>query len=96
MSRAGLELGRDQSSEEPGLLVTRAVSRSRESRGENQGWWSPEARSREMLHDCGTWGTPSSLEELEDAGSPMGGSGSLSSRRSRGSGVGASGTEKII
>ena len=96
MSRAGLEPGRDQSNEEPGLLVTRAVSRSGESHGENQGWWSPEARSWEMLHDCGTWETLSSLEKLEEAGSPMGGSGGLSRRRSRGSGVGASGPEKTI
>ena len=35
-----------------------------------------------MLHDCGIWGTSSSLEELEEAGSPVGGSGSLSSKRS--------------
>ena len=49
-----------------------------------------------MLHYCGTWETSSSLEKLEEAGSLMGGSGGLSSKRSRGSGVGASGPEKTI
>ena len=79
--RAGSDLGRAQSPEEPGLLVTKAVSGSQESHGRSREWWRSEAGTERCFVAVAFEESPLLLEGRLEAGSPVGGFGGLSGKR---------------